>query len=119
MELVIKVADNPTGRRPPLDKLVAPTIAAIVNDFYRKSSLAITIFICDTHDLKHAARWRKFNSWFVHFSEMSPFHRVDDSLWDESNDVSVRCAVLVKLDNPYIKDISLAFIDLMNDYRGK
>lgn len=34
VELVIKVADNPTDRRPPLDQLMAPTVAAIINDFY-------------------------------------------------------------------------------------
>ena len=33
VELVIKVADNPTGRRPPLDALIAPTVAAVIGDF--------------------------------------------------------------------------------------
>ncbi|QHW00779.1 DUF6169 family protein [Spirosoma endbachense] len=115
--LVIKVADNPTNRRPPLDSLIAPTVAAIINDFYQKSSLTITIFICDTADRKHEARWRKFNRWYDHFAA-NGYVRIDDAFFDTTKQLTYHCAVIVKCANPHLREISLAFIDLMADYNA-
>ena len=114
VELVIKVAHNPLNRSPPSDPLVAPTVAAIIGDFYLKSSLTVTIFLCDTTDRKHKARWRKFNSWYVEFAE-SNYIRVDDSVRDFKQDVVYYCAVMVKHGNPYLREVGLAFFDMMAD----
>ena len=116
VELVIKVAHNPLDRRPPSDPLVGPTVAAIIGDFYRKSSLTVTIFLCDTTDRKHKARWRKFNSWYVEFAE-SNYIRIDDSVRDAEQKVVYYCAVMVKHGNPYLREVGLAFFDMMSDIR--
>lgn len=117
VELVIKVAENPTDRRPPLDALIAPTVATIIGDFYKKSSLTITIFICDTADRKHEARWRKFNRWYDYFAE-SDYIRLDDSFRDTKEEVLYRCALIAKNHNPYLREVGLAFLDLMADFKA-
>ena len=86
VELVIKIANNPTGRQPPLDPLIAPTVATIINDFYQKSSAAITIFICDTADRRHEARWRKFNRRYDHFTA-DDYIRIDDTFRDTDEEL--------------------------------
>ncbi len=116
VELVIKVADNPTNRRPPLDALIAPTVAAIINDFYQNSSLTITIFICDTADKKHEARWRKFNCWYDHFAA-SDYIRLDDSFRDTEEELLYHCALIAKNGNPHLREVGLAFLDLMADFK--
>ena len=117
VELVIKVIDNPSGRRPPLDSLIAPTVAAIINDFYQKSSLTITIFICDTADRKHEARWRKFNRWYDHFAA-SDYIRIDDAFREPNEDLLYHCALIAKNGNPYLREVGLAFLDLMLNFKA-
>lgn len=117
VELVIKVAHNPTERRPPLDALIAPTVAAIINDFYQKSSLTITIFICDTADRKHEARWRKFNRWYDHFAA-TDYVRIDDAFRDTKEELLYHCALIAKKGNPYLREVGLAFLDLMADFNA-
>lgn len=115
VELVINVADNPTGRRPSFDVLIAPTVAAIINDFYQRSELTITIFICDTADRKEEAHWRKFNRWYDHFAA-NDYMRIDDGFYDAEKQLIYHCAIIIKRANPYSKEVSSAFIDLMTDY---
>lgn len=115
VELVIKEAYNPTDRQPPFDLLIAPTVAAIIDDFYQKSSLTVTIFICDTADRKHEARWRKFDRWYNHFAA-SDYMRMDDAFRDEEQGLLYHCALIVKRHNPYLAEVSLAFIKLMADF---
>ncbi|GAB4007788.1 hypothetical protein GCM10028808_12330 [Spirosoma migulaei] len=117
VELVIKVADNPIGKRPPFDSLIAPTVAAIINDFYQKSSLTITIFICDTADRKHEARWRKFNRWYDHFAA-TDYIRIDDAFRDTKEQLLYHCALIAKNENPYLREVSLAFLGLMADFKA-
>ncbi len=117
VELVIKVIDNPTGRRPPLDSFIPPTVAAIINDFYQKSSLTITIFICDTADRKHEARWRKFNRWYDHFAA-TDYLRIDESFRDANEDLLYHCALITKNGNPYLREVGLAFLDLMANVKA-
>lgn len=117
VELVIKVADNPLGRRPPFDPLIAPTVAAVINDFYQRSSLTITIFICDTADRKHEARWRKFNRWYDHFAA-TDYIRMDDAFRDTADDLLYHCALIAKNHNPYLREVGLAFLDLMTNFKA-
>ncbi len=62
-EMVISVADNPTGKRLPADKLVAPTIFAIFEDFFLTDT-HVVIYICDSSDGRAQSRQRKFSGWF-------------------------------------------------------
>ena len=85
--------------------------------FYKKSSLTITIFICDTADRKHEARWRKFNRWYDYFAE-SDYIRLDDSFRDTKEELLYRCALIAKNHNPYLREVGLAFLDLMADFKA-
>ena len=98
-ELVLKVVDSPTDKNPPFDTLTAPTVAAIINDFYTRSSLTITIYICDTSDRRETLRWYKFNRWYDHFHANNYF-RADQAVLDEKDGVLYHCAFIIKANNP-------------------
>ena len=78
-EMTISVADNPLGERLPADPLVAPTIFAIFEHFFRPQRHAI-VFICDSSDGRERARYRKFGLWFynktVSIPDLAKFDRV-------------------------------------------
>jgi hypothetical protein len=115
VELVIKIGYSPGELRAGSDALIGPTVAAIIGDFYRKSSLTITIFICDTADRRHAARWRKFNRWYDYFAPLD-YVRIDDAFVDPARQLTYHCALIAKRNNPYLQDISRAFFTLMADF---
>lgn len=62
-EMVITVADNPSGKRLPADKRTEPTIRDIFYDFFRAKEHVI-IYICDSSDGRQEARMRKFTNWY-------------------------------------------------------
>lgn len=62
-EMVISIADNPTGGRLTADERVAPTIFAFFEDFFLVQRHVI-VFICDSTDGRGRARYRKFGHWF-------------------------------------------------------
>lgn len=117
VELVIKVVDNPLDQKPPYDPFFATTAAAIIGDFYRKSSSTVLIFMGDTSDRRQNARWRKFNSCYFDFSEGN-YRRIDDTATDPENGTMYYCAVIIKYANPHIREIQLAFLDFMDDLRA-
>ncbi len=61
-EMIISIADNPTGGRLTADERVAPTIFAIFEDFFLIQRHVI-VFICDSTDGRGKARHRKFGHW--------------------------------------------------------
>ncbi len=118
VELVIKMAYVPAGLKPLPDSSIAPTVAAVIGDFYEKSSLTITIFICDTADRKHEARWRKFNRWYDYFAP-SDYMRIDDAFKDPAAGLTYHCAIIVKQSNPYLREIGLSFMALTAAFNGR
>lgn len=114
-ELVLKVVDAPGGAKPPFDALTAPTVAAIIRDFYERSSLTITIYICETSDRREKARWYKFNRWYDHF-HANRYIRFDQAVLDETDGVLYHCAVIIKAGNPNRQLIYAAFARLMDGY---
>lgn len=117
VELVIKITENPTGQHIPFDALVAPTVVAIIDDFYLSNSRTITLFVCDTADRRHEARWRKFNRWFDRSLRSADYVKLTDSLADPSLNILYHCALIVRRDNPYLIEINAAFASLMLSYR--
>lgn len=63
-EMIISIADNPSGGRLPSDERVAPTIFAIFEGFFLAQRHVI-VFICDSTDGRGKARHRKFGHWFI------------------------------------------------------
>ncbi|QDK79235.1 hypothetical protein EXU85_11710 [Spirosoma sp. KCTC 42546] len=70
-EMVIAVADNPTGGRIAYDPLTEDTIRAIFTDFFCSLDHVI-VYICDSSDGREQARFRKFTSWYYKDMDAMP-----------------------------------------------
>jgi Family of unknown function (DUF6169) len=118
-ELVLKIIDSPEGEniRPPFDALTAPTVAAIIKDFYDRSDLYITIYICDTSDRRQKARWYKFNRWYDYFNANN-YYRADRAVLDEKDGVLYHCAIILKAANPRRFEIFAAFDRMLEGYNN-
>ncbi len=116
VELVLKVVETPIeGKNPPFDARTAPTVAAIIKDFYDRSPLGITIYICDTSDRREKARWYKFNRWYDYFNANN-YYRTDRAVLDEKDGVLYHCAIIIKASNPHRFDIFAAFDRMLDGY---
>jgi hypothetical protein len=109
-EFSIKLSAN-SPQNPPLDFLVAPTIAAIFIDFFQEKEKAI-LYTCDTADRKHTARMIKFNRWFEQFNK-GQFFKINASLIDNFQKVTYFNSLIIRVENPYKEAIITAFEDLM------
>ena len=67
-ELGIKVIETAGDNSTKLDPYIPPTIAAIFLHFFQQKE-NIVVYTCETADLKHHARNRKFNQWFMQFND--------------------------------------------------
>lgn len=113
-EISIVVIENPTGRRPPGDSLVPPTIARIFGNFFEQHE-RVVVYVCDTSDQRGLVRQRKFTNWFSYYSG-SNYFQFSDSLIDDMGTV-YSISLIIRLDNPYRRRLLLAFDDLLTDYR--
>ena len=111
-ELVIEIAENLTGKQPPLDKLIPPTIALIFEDFLQEKE-KITIYTCETADGKHQARARKFDSWFKDFNP-DFFLKIDRFIPD--GDLVYYNSLIIRQDNPFKVEIIEAFEELNESF---
>ena len=67
-EMTIEILDIPAGKKLYPDKIIPPTIATIIKDFFYKIHQPILMYICDSSDDKQLVRHRKFNQWFEEFA---------------------------------------------------
>ncbi|MCU0341259.1 MAG: DUF6169 family protein, partial [Spirosomaceae bacterium] len=115
-ELVIKLVEDGEYARPQKDAKLPQTIAAIFFDFF-SSRERVVVFSCDTTDRKQAARHRKFNDWYLRFNDDS-FAKFDGIIEDTVNDSVYFLSMIIKSDNPYKEDISIAFKELTDSLLG-
>lgn len=116
-EISILVAENPTKRTPPLDKLIPKTIANIVADFFQNHE-RVVLYICDSSDSREAARARKFGHWFSYFSE-GQYLRVETTIKDELLAAIYFVSVIIRRDNPSKSLIFNEFDKLTSPYQQK
>ncbi|UFH53298.1 DUF6169 family protein [Spirosoma sp. KNUC1025] len=114
-ELVIDLVDNPTGKPPSLDLVIPATLAAIIRDFYTRTSLAITIYICDSSDGRQKSRERKFASWFQTYNP-GTMVRFDYMIHDLTDGQMYYITLITSLWNPHIHDIITEFQRVANGY---
>jgi hypothetical protein len=114
-ELIIKVRASPVMKSLSLDRLIAPTIAAIVTEFYQICHQAVVLYICDSSDGRQAARWRKFNDWFAYFNQ-AEFVKHDLCLVDENDGVTYYNAVIIRNENPNQQAIADTFDGIISGY---
>ncbi len=113
-ELVIEVIQNPLIKLPETDKLISNTISVIFLDFFKNNNFII-LYICETNDLKHNARFRKFDSWFKLFNDGS-FVKKDIELIEPHKDITYFNSLILKKDNPYFDEIISEFKEVLNQY---
>ena len=110
-ELVIKIFDNASDKIPPTDPIISVTIVAIFQHFFSNHTEKIIVYVCDTSDRKHLARYRKFNRWFE-FHNDDEFRKMEVNTTDELKDVTYFNTLIVKRTNPYLAEIEIAFRDV-------
>ena len=106
-EFIIELVYNPLDRKPPLDKLVSKTIAAIIEDFYLKKDKSVCIYICDSSDGKQDIRRKKFDEWFYNQNYIG-LMKFDEIIVDSKNN-RFPLSLIIKKDNPY-------FIEIITDF---
>ena len=106
-EFSILVADNPTDKNPPLDKLIPNTIASIFTDFFDMQD-RIVVYICETSDFRAKARNRKFNQWFDVYKGTS-FIKVDMPMGQDNQGENYFTAMIIRADNPNINELVQVF----------
>ncbi|MEZ0487270.1 DUF6169 family protein [Fibrella aquatica] len=115
VELVIRISKESVNQRPGLDRLVAPTIASVVADYYQHQNEAITLYVCDSADGKQVARKRKFDDWFRYFNQ-TKFVKHDFPVTDDRDGITYYNTVILKADNPSRGQIIRAFENVFGRY---
>ncbi|MBO0940012.1 hypothetical protein J2I47_25935 [Fibrella sp. HMF5335] len=115
VELVIRIGANSTNQYPPLDKRVATTIAAIVDDYYQTRPETIALYVCDSSDGRQAARKRKFEDWFRYFNQ-AEFIKHDLPVTDQKDGVVYYNSIILKANNPFLSEIISEFDTLFGRY---
>ena len=103
-EMIIAVADNPTGGRLPADRLIPSTVRAIFYEFFQRNE-QVVIFICDDSDGRQSARARKFTSWF--YDDRPNFIKLDAKIPDAGNTIFM--SAILKASNPYFSELADLF----------
>ncbi len=114
-EFSILVTDNPTNKKPPLDKLIPNTIASIFADFFRKKE-RIVVYICETSDFRAMARNRKFNQWFDWYKGTS-FIKIDMQMGQDDKGETYFTSMIIRADNPNIGEVVIEFRNLIEANR--
>jgi hypothetical protein len=116
-EFVIAVFSNPTSQNPVLDKNIGITIAAIFDDFYKRNSNTLAVYICDSSDSKQLVRNRKFSHWFLAFQNEN--YLKTDAILISADGVAVPVSIIFRRDNPYKYQIMEAFEKLTDGLTQK
>lgn len=111
-ELVIAVVEQPNDKVPS-DPLIAFTIAAIVKNFFQFKE-RIILYICETSDRRHKARYRKFSAWFDEFNDKTLLKI--ESMIPDKDGITYFNALIIRRDNPEKERIIEAFKKLSGDY---
>ena len=113
-EFSIIVLLNSTGKNPPLEKAISPTIAEIFKDFYENAPDTIAIYICDSSDRRQLLRKRKFDEWFE-FYKGQLFVKIDAGFKEDDGSV-YPVSLIIKEHNPFRAQIFDEFLNVINGY---
>jgi Family of unknown function (DUF6169) len=113
-ELIIEVAENPTGKRPVFDTKVSRTVASIFEDFYLNNDQNITVYICESADNRQNIRKTKFDRWFEYFAPVD-YNKYDAGIKDSSG-IVYPVSLILKETNPNRATIISEFINIISGY---
>ncbi len=109
--MAIDLIEAPFSIKIPSDRLIPPTIARIVADFFIQHE-RVMVYICDDTDSRAEARKRKFDRWFDEFAGVF-YTRHDIPLAMESDGKVYRAALIFRDDNPHRAQMILAFDEML------
>ena len=78
-----------------------------------RNSYNICIYICDSSDGRQEIRRRKFDDWFYKY-QTDAFMKLDEVLVD-SNQNRFPISMVILKENPYFKEIVIAFADISSN----
>ena len=113
-ELVVELTRT-VSVRSGIDPSIAVTIAAICEDFFINKE-RILLYICETADVRHMARVRKFDAWFREFS-YSHFLKIDTQFPD-TNGITYYISLIFRLGHPHRHTIIDEFELLSRQYNS-
>ena len=111
-EFSIKLSEK-SPQNPPPDSLIPPTIVAIFQHFCQDKEKVI-LYMCDTSDRRHLARFRKFDRWFKQFNIDENFIKIDCSFLDKIQNTTYYNSLIIKDKNIYKSEIIEAFDELIS-----
>ncbi|MDZ7900735.1 MAG: DUF6169 family protein [Arcicella sp.] len=111
-EFSIKLSEK-SPQNPPSDSLISPTIAEIFQHFCQGKEKVI-LYMCDTSDRRHLARFRKFDRWFKQFNIHETFIKIDRTFFDEKFNITYYNSLIIKDNNFYQDEIIEAFDELIS-----
>ena len=85
---------------------------AIVEEFFRVNE-SILLYLCETGDGKQAMQKRLFDYWLSAYDHKSGFSILSSSLVD-ADGVWNFASIIVKNDNPHLKEIASEFMETVN-----
>lgn len=113
-EFVIDILQTSDIKSPPLDSNISITTAQIFHDFF-KNEQNIIVYTCETNDMKHNARFRKFNQWSEYFND-GTFEKNDYELKEKVSKLSYFSSIIIKNNNPNKYEIISEFEEVMKQY---
>lgn len=112
-EFSLLVAVNLTGKNPPLDKAILPTVASIFGDFFEKAPNTVAIYICDSSDGRQLIRHKKFDAWFYYYQHT--FVKIDSG-FKETDGNFYPVSLIIKETHPSGAQIFDEFLNVMKGY---
>lgn len=112
-ELVIANVNN---IKSPRDNKLRRTVMAVVYEFFEKNNMTL-LYICETGDNRQTMRSRLFEYWYRTLPRSSEFYVSSINVKDIDG-VQNFATIILRLDNPRIKDVVSEFIDtsrMLND----
>lgn len=92
------------------DMRIPNTVVLIFLNFFGRQSKNICLYICDSSDFKQNVRKRKFDRWFADYNNGN-FTKLDETLLDKDG-TEFPVSLIMRLDNPYRKEVADAFFEL-------
>ena len=96
--------------RPQHDVKVKNTVVKVLAAFFEENK-SVILYVCDTSDNRQLIRSNLFERWFNDFPEKKNFIILSGCLRDEN--VENYASIIVKVDNPKLKDIVNDFTETL------
>jgi len=102
--------DKTSYAKAPLDLNVKNTVDSIITHFFRDKENSL-IYVCDTSDLKHEARQRKFGKWYQDSKQKIEFIKLDEVI--KTEDAIHYTSLIYHTENPFRSSLETGFYEIV------